>query len=94
MNLIFWFSDSNFQVVILIFRGSDWTHQNFELSGGLVYEFVILIYENSNNDQFLTICKDNTVLSPAGSLSSKAMTTQLEMMVMIMVHSKTYYIKY
>ena len=37
----------------------------------------------------LTICSERTVLSPAGSLLSRAMTTQLAMMVMMMVHSKT-----
>lgn len=37
----------------------------------------------------LTILSDNTDLSPAGSLLSSAMTTQLAMIVMMMVHSKT-----
>ena len=32
---------------------------------------------------------ERTVLSPAGNLSSRAMTTQLAMMVMMMVHSKS-----
>ena len=36
----------------------------------------------------LTISSDNTVLSPAGSLLSSAITTQLAMIVKMMVHSK------
>ena len=32
---------------------------------------------------------ESTVLSPCGSLSSRAMTTQLAIMVIMMVHSKT-----
>ena len=35
----------------------------------------------------LTISSDNTVLSPAGSLLSSAITTQLAMIVKMMVHS-------